>query len=106
MDRETQLWIGLVHLKPLKRDGLEGSAGAYTNIITWACDSASFQKKAETIAATMDLYVVEIEDEEPVSQRFTDSILGEELEDMRARAEFNPDAIVYGTFHQYSHDDA
>lgn len=97
----------MVHLKPLNKDGLEGAAGAYTNIITWACDSASFRQKAETIAATMDLYVVEAEGEEPVFERFGDFIIpNEELEEMRSRAEHNPNAIVYGTFHQCPHDDA
>jgi len=106
MGGETQLWIGLVHLRPLKNDALDGFAGAYTNIITWARDTANFQAKAETIAATMDLYVVEVEEEEPLSIRAPKSPLSEELEDMKSRAELNPDAIVYGTFHQYSHDDA
>ena len=105
MNEVTQLWIGLVHLKPLKKNS-EDFAGAYTNIITWACDSASFHAKATTIAGTMGLYVVEIEETEPLAQRMSNTTLSEELEDMRARAEFNPDAIVYGTFHQYSHDDA
>jgi hypothetical protein len=106
MHESTQLWIGLVHLKPLKKDALDGFAGAYTNIITWARDSASFQAKAETIATTMDLYVVEVEGEEPLSARTSRSGLSEELDDMRSRAELTPEAIVYGTFHQYLHDDA
>jgi hypothetical protein len=106
MDGKTQLWIGLVHLKPLKKDALEGFAGAYTNIIAWAHDSASFQAKVETIATTIDLYVVEVEDEEPLSARTSRSSLSEELEDMKSRAELTPEAIVYGTFHQYPHDDA
>ena len=103
---KNQLWIGLVHLKPRKKDGLQGSTGTYTNIITWACDSSSFRGKAEAIAATMDLYVVEIEEEEPLSKRFPDSRMNEELDDMRSRAEHNPNAIVYGIFHHYPHDDA
>jgi hypothetical protein len=106
VDEKNQLWIGLVHLKPLKKDGLEGSAGAYTNILTWACDPTSFRAKAETIAATMELYVAEIEDAEPFSKRFPDSVMSEDVEDMRSRAEHNPDAIVYGTFHHYLNDDA
>ena len=105
MDEKTQLWIGLVHLKPFKKNS-EDFVGAYTNIITWAFDSTSFQTKAETIAATMDLYVVEIEGEEPLAKRMSNSELSDELEDMRCRAEFNRHAIVYGTLHQYSHDDA
>ena len=54
----------------------------------------------------MDLYVVDTEGEEPLVNRFGDFIPDEELEDMRSRAEHNPKAIVYGTFHTYSHDDA
>jgi hypothetical protein len=97
----------MVHLKPLKKNGLQGAAGAYTNVITWAYDSVSFRNKAETIAATMDLHVVESEGEGPLFKRFGDFIIpNEELEDMHSRAEHNPNAIVYGTFHQYSHDDA
>jgi hypothetical protein len=106
LDPKTELWIGMAHLKPLNKDGLEGAAGAYTNIITWASDSVSFRKKAETIAATMDLYVVDTEVEEPLFKRFGDFIPDEELEDMHSRAEHNPNAIVYGTFHHYPHDDA
>ncbi len=70
----------MVHLKPLKKGGIEDATGAYTNIITWACDAASFLERAKTIAATMDLYVVETEGEEPLAQRFGDSVLREELE--------------------------
>jgi hypothetical protein len=106
MEQKTELWIGLVHLKPFKKKAFDGMAGVYTNIITWAYDSISFLKKAETIAATMDLYVVDTEGEEPLSARFGDFIPNEELEDMRSRAEHNPNAIVYGTFHRYLHDDA
>ena len=96
----------MVHLRPLKKDGLEGASGAYTNVITWAHSSASFRSKADTIAATMNLYVVETDGEEPLFKRFGDFIPNEELEDMRSRAEHNPNAIVYGTVHTYSFDDA
>lgn len=106
MEREPELWIGLVHLRPLKKGGLDGCAGAYTNIITWACDIGDFRKNAETIAATLDLYVLEVDEAEQIEKRFGDSTLSEELEDMRSRAEHNPNAIVYGTFHTYPFDDA
>jgi hypothetical protein len=106
MDPHLELWIGLVHLKPLSKEAMEGAAGAYTNIISWARDSGEFRRKTETIAATMDLYVVDVEGEQPLRERLQTRKTSEELEDMILRAENNPNAIVYGTFHRYPHDDA
>jgi len=98
--RQPELWIGLVEFKPLNKKNF-GAAGAFTNLITWARNSLEFQKKAETIASTMELYVATIEDAEPWAQRIQRHSVSEELEDMVLRAETNPNAIVYGTFHRY-----
>ncbi len=101
--QQAELWIGLVDLKPLDRKEY-GAAGAFTNIVTWARDSDEFRRKAETIAATLDLYVAEIEDAGPLSDRIAKHSVSDEIEDMIRRAEFNPQAIVYGTFHRYPSD--
>jgi hypothetical protein len=105
MPKLPELWIGLVEVRPLDRDAY-GAAGAFTNIITWASDAAEFRRKAETIAATLDLYVLDIEGEEPLTQRTKTWTPGDEVEDMIQRAETNPNAIVYGTFHRYRVDQA
>ena len=39
---QTALWIGLVEMKPLNLAAY-GAAGAFTNIITWACDVEAFK---------------------------------------------------------------
>ena len=98
-----ELWTGLVELKPLDRKKY-GAAGAFTNLVTWACDSLGFRAKAETIAATLGMYVAGIEDEHPLAASTGD--WPEEFQDMVRRAESNPNAIVYGTFHRYPHDEA
>lgn len=100
-----QLWIGVVELKPLNAKSY-GAAGAFTNIITWAYDIAGFRAKAETIAATLEMFVTDIDDVEPLAERMKKCTLSEEIEDMMFRAEFNPNAIVYGTFHQYPFNEA
>jgi hypothetical protein len=105
MPKLPELWIGLVELRPLDRDAY-GAAGAFTNIITWACDASEFRRKAEIIAATLNLYVLDIEGEEPLTQRTKTWTPSDEIEDMIQRAETNPNAIVYGTFHQYRVDQA
>lgn len=105
MNQQPELWIGLVEFRPLNRAAY-GAAGAFTNIVTWATNAVEFRKKAETIGATLDLYVAGVEEEEPLAARLVKADLDESIEDMVSRAEQNPNAIVYGTFHRYFHDEA
>jgi len=105
MQKRPKLWIGLVELKPLNPEAF-GAAGAFTNIVTWAGDPVEFRKKAETIAATMNLYVADVEGEEPFAERTRKHSVSEEIEDMAERAESNPNAIIYGTFHRYPRNEA
>lgn len=98
---QDALWIGLVELKPLD-PRIYGAAGAFTNILTWACNSEGFRRKADVIAATLDMYVTEVEGAEPLMERMQRADLTEELDEMLLRAQSNPSAIIYGTFHRYS----
>ncbi len=103
--RHSELWVGLVHIRPLSRETY-AFAGAYTNIVTWAIDPETFRGKVEAIAATLDLYVEDIEGEEPLAERAARQTLTEEVEDLMVRAESNPDAIIYGSFYTYRFDEA
>jgi hypothetical protein len=99
------LWIGLVELRPLDHKAY-GAAGAFTNIVTWACDIIGFREKAATIAESLNMFVVDVDEVEPLSEMSKSWTLTEEIEDMIRRAESNPNAIVYGTFHRYRFDEA
>jgi hypothetical protein len=101
--QQLELWIGLVEVRPLHRTTY-GAAGAFTYIVTWACNATEFRKKADTIIATLDLYVTDVEGEEPLAKWTERQTPSEEIEDMIQRAEFNPNAIVWGTFHRYRVD--
>lgn len=103
--KEPELWIGVVEMKPLDR-ATYGAAGAFTNILTWACDVEGFRAKAELIAATLNMYVADVENVEPLSERRQRWNPTEELDDMVLRAESNRNAIIYGTFHCYPFDEA
>src|SRR5258708_5746547 len=83
--QQPELWIGLVEVKPLDRKAY-GAAGAFTNIVTWACDIEEFRKKTETIAATLDMFVVDVEGAAPLTERIKAWSLPEEIEDMVLRA--------------------
>lgn len=102
---QPELWIGLVEMRPQDRKSY-GAAGAFVDILTWANNPAEFRSKAEAIAATLDLYVVGVEKEQPLSARLANAVPSEELEDMISRAEGNPNAIIWGTFHRWDFDTA
>jgi hypothetical protein len=104
-EKPQELWIGVVEVKPLNRQAY-GAAGAFTNIVTWARNIEEFRAKSETIAATLDMYVLGVEDAEPLIQRTAKCQLQEQIADMVSRAESNPNAIIYGTFHRYPFDEA
>ncbi|MGB9067034.1 MAG: hypothetical protein WCC21_00575 [Candidatus Acidiferrales bacterium] len=102
MTKQAELRIGLVELKPLKW----APSGWFTNIVTWVTGHDGFRAKVEIIAAELGRYIVEIEDEEPVAQRLKNHAVDEAIEDLIGRATSNPEAVLYGTFHAYPHDDA
>jgi hypothetical protein len=99
------LWIGLVEVRPLKdTDILTDAKGAFVNLITWASNAAEFRSNAELVLGKLGLFVVEIENPEPVSTRRKTAEFEDEIEDMIARAQSNPNAIIYGTFHTWKRD--
>jgi hypothetical protein len=97
-----------VQVKPLPQapNALSGAAGAYVNIVTWATDPLTFKAKVEKVAATYDVYVVEIEDAEPVSVRESKFAVDEEIEELILRVEGDQNYILCGTFHKYPHESA
>jgi len=108
--RGKQLWIGMVEVRPLKStsDILGNTKGAFANIVTWASDAEDYRRNAEMVVADLGgLFVLEVVDPEPVgARRAKDVVFEEEIEDMISRAEGNPNAIIYGTFHTFEKDDA
>ena len=104
-EEDLQLWIGLVEFRPVDPKSY-GAAGAFTTIVTWAPDPDGFRAKCEIIAKSLNLWVADIDASEPLAERMKKITLSEEMEDMIFRAERNPNAIVYGTFHRYRFDQA
>jgi len=100
-----ELWIGLVELRPLDRSTFH-DAGAFTSVVTWAFDIDSFQRKADLVAAHLDMFVAGIEEVETLVERREKRTLSEEIEDIVSRAELNPNAVIFGTFYTYRHDEA
>jgi hypothetical protein len=56
--------------------------------------------------ATLAMYVTGVERAEPLAKRTERGAMKEQEDDMVQRAESNPNAIIYGTFHKYLFDEA
>jgi len=103
--KPRQLWIGKVEVRPLKNSRVLGDAkGAFVNVVTWACDAEEFGRKASLVLGELRLFVMEVENAEPISIRRKKAAFEDAIEDMVIRAEGNPNAIIYGTFHMWDRD--
>jgi hypothetical protein len=103
----SELWIGLIGVRKLEGcELLANEKGAYVNVITWAREAEEFKGKVKMMFETLKLFVDEVENAEPVRLRQEFESFDEEIADLISRAEENPNAILYGTFHSYLRDDA
>jgi hypothetical protein len=101
-----EVWRGLVEIRRLPQsDLLRDSAGAFAWVVTWASSAAEFRSQADCLAASLGLYVFGIEGELPVADEAPCAV-NDEIADLIERAEQNPNAILYGTFHTYRSDGA
>jgi len=57
-------------MKPIDRRAY-GAAGAFTNIVTWARDVEEFRERSEVIAGALGMYVIAVENAEPLAGRAT-----------------------------------
>lgn len=102
-----QLWIGKVEVRPLRGSRILGDAkGAFVNIVTWATDAEEYRRNVDVVLSKLGLFVVEVENPEPISIRRQKAKLDEVIEEMIERAQDNPDAIIYGAFHKWDRDTA
>ena len=109
--KKKQLWIGLVEVRTTdgKSPILGDTKGAFVNIVTWASDVDEYERNARLVIGELGgLYVAEILDPESIEKRRAKrgGDLEEEIEGIISRAEGNPNAILYGTFHTYERDDS
>lgn len=106
--KTREIWIGLAEVRPLGPDTvLEDAKGAFVNIVTWASTSAEYRNNVELILAKLKLFLVDLVNPEPVeTRRSREGDFEEAIEDMIDRAQNNPKAIIYGTFHLWERDDS
>lgn len=71
------------------------------NLVTWAVDVDEYRRNADLVLGNLGLSVVGVENTELVSSRKEKAELSDDIEEMIKRAQHNPNAIIYGTFHTW-----
>jgi hypothetical protein len=106
--KSKELWIGMVEVRPKQGcEVLEGAKGAFVTVVTWAASATQYKRKAALVLGELNLLVVGVENAEPVDvRRERQGGFDETIEDVISRAESNPNAIIYSTFHLFDKDDA
>lgn len=107
MNREREPWIGLVHLKPIRKPNIlgPGHKGAYVNVVVLAADAAQFRAAVENAVWHDGLYVVETDDVEPVEIYRRDGRINEDIEALISiLSDVHP--VQFDIFDVYSEDDA
>ena len=92
-----------------KSEVLGEMKGAFVNIVTWAVDAEQYRRNAELVIGGLGgLFVSDVLNPEPVEDRRAraGSRFDENIEDLILRAQSNPNAILYGSFHIFEKDDA
>ncbi len=106
--KSQQLWIGLIEVRPLGGcEVFDDTRGAFTNVVTWAADASEYGRKAASLMEELLLFIVSIENPEPVGRRRArQGSLEESIDEIVSDAELNPQAVVYDTFYTYEKADA
>jgi hypothetical protein len=92
------IWIGVVEISYIDSDKPDTRKNAFTVVTTWACNSDEFAAKCKRMLESYGWNLLGVEKSNPAS---TDHDFSDEAADMLERTRVNPNAIIYGTFHNY-----
>jgi hypothetical protein len=99
--KQREIWIGMVEVRPFDTNLLAGMTGAFVNVLTWAVDLEEFHRKAEELMNHTHLEILAIDNAEPLANRGPVEQLDEEIARIAADVRYNPNAIMYSTFHTW-----
>lgn len=103
---DSKIWVGLFGVTSKSDlDLLNGSSGAYVNILGPANNREDFLSKVSEKLEEQGFYLIEKEDIDTVENRRFLNKLGQEVLTLRNLLG-NRNSIVLGTFYTYDYDDA
>jgi hypothetical protein len=101
---DRQVWIGLVHVRPMPGCGLleNGEKGAFTWVLTWAGSAGEYETKVRSVLEEYQFFSLEVEDVQTFSE---DGDWAEDIYEEYLRVSTNREWTVYTRFHTYAVDD-
>jgi len=96
-----EIWKVVAEVLIEPGDMPSGATKGFLTVTTWADSLETARQKLSRYLESYKWYLISIEDAQPIDESLD---YGEEIEDMIAKTENNPDAIILGTFHSYKED--
>jgi hypothetical protein len=96
MDR---IWKLRVEILVEPEDMPSGLTKGFMNVTTWADSAETAKEKLTRYIERFNWHVMSVEDARPVAD--DDVFEDDQMADMIARTQANPNAIILGTFHGY-----
>lgn len=91
-----ELWAATVEVVTNPSD--TGDTRAFTNAVSWASSASEYSAVVREVFESYGWVLIGVENCRPVSHS---SEAGAELAELIQRAQSNPNACIYGTFHYY-----
>jgi len=92
-----ELWIGVVEVLT-EPTIVDGDTRAFTNVITWATTASDYVDSVTAVFTEYSWTVLGTENERPVA---SENGFSEEITEIIERAQQNPKACIFTTFHYY-----
>lgn len=94
----SEIWIGVVEISYFETDKSDIRKNAFTVVTTWARDPAEFAQKCKRMFEGYGWSLLGVEKSNPA---LVPDDYNDEVADMLERTRVNPNATIYGTFHNY-----
>jgi hypothetical protein len=94
------IWIGLAHVIPNSENVLDGSIGAYVNIVGYARSPEQFEERIKVAVLGLDMDLLEVKDVELFEMRTTHEEPAPAIFKLVEELKFDR-SIKFDTFHSY-----
>jgi hypothetical protein len=95
---QPEIWIGTVEVYWANEDEPTKFDPAFTVITTWASNAEEFREKCIQMLESYGWKLLSVNRANPIPEG---AAFSEEVADMLERTRSNPNAIIFGTFHNY-----
>jgi hypothetical protein len=98
--RTAQVWIGMVHVMPIREGALENATEAFTNALALVASHAEYEMVVKDSLLPLGFVVIEYEDVEPFASRALNWQVSDEMRNLAAAVKKRK-RVLFGSFYTF-----